>query len=104
VKGLFGKPENNTFSLNESKISDVPQVGEQENEILVAPFKEEVKIAIIQMEHNKAPGPDSFPLTSIRLFGNHEIRSDGTFSRYVSAKISHVQSKFWECYTPFKKM
>jgi hypothetical protein len=39
-KGLFGKPDDNTFSLDESRISNIPQVGEQENEILVAPFKD----------------------------------------------------------------
>jgi hypothetical protein len=60
-KGVFGKPDDNTFSLDESKISDIPHVGEQENEILFFPFQEEeVKLAILQMEHNKAPRPDGF--------------------------------------------
>jgi hypothetical protein len=67
VKGLFGKPEDNTFSLHESTISNIPQVGEQENEISVTPFKKEVKIAIIQMQHNEAPSIDGFPLNSIRF-------------------------------------
>jgi hypothetical protein len=51
------------------KKSDIPQVDEQENDILVALFKEEVKIAIFQMEHNKAPGPDGFPVNSIMFSG-----------------------------------
>jgi mannosylglycoprotein endo-beta-mannosidase len=34
-----------------------------ENEILISPFlEEEVFEAISQMEHNKAPGPDGFPV------------------------------------------
>ena len=36
--------------------------GAEENDILTAPFsEEEVKAAVFQMEHNKAPGPDGFP-------------------------------------------
>jgi hypothetical protein len=34
-----------------------------ENEELVKPFSErEVQPAIFEMEHNKAPGPDGFPV------------------------------------------
>jgi hypothetical protein len=41
---------------------DIPQVSEEENQVLTAPFsEEEVKMAIFDMEHNKAPGPDGFP-------------------------------------------
>jgi hypothetical protein len=33
----------------------------EENGLLTAPYsKEEVKKAVFQMEHNKAPGPDGF--------------------------------------------
>ena len=60
-KVLFGPPEDNHFSLND-RMDDIPQVSQTENEFLTAPFTEkEVRDAIFDMEHNKAPGPDSFP-------------------------------------------
>jgi len=41
---------------------DIPQVTQAENEFLTAPFTEkEIREAIFDMEHNKAPGPDSSP-------------------------------------------
>ena len=46
----------------ESVTDDIPQISTEENEILVANFSEnEVHEAIMQMENNKAPGPDGFP-------------------------------------------
>jgi hypothetical protein len=61
-KNLFGPSEINTFSLNESRTDDIPQVSTVENEQLVKPFsEEEVHHAVLQMEHNKAPGADGFP-------------------------------------------
>jgi hypothetical protein len=61
-KGLFGEPEQSSFSLEPDRIDGIPQVAQAENAILTAPFtEEEVKAAIFQMEHNKAPGPDGFP-------------------------------------------
>jgi hypothetical protein len=49
--------------MDEARIDDIPQVTQQENEVLVAAFIEkEVKEAIFQMEHNKALGPDGFPI------------------------------------------
>jgi hypothetical protein len=39
------------------------------NATLVSPFpKEEVRLAIFQMEHNKAPGPDGFPTKFYQTF------------------------------------
>jgi hypothetical protein len=59
---LFGLIEINTFSLDESRTDDIPQVLAVENEELVKPFsEEEVCRTVFQMEHNKAPGPDGFP-------------------------------------------
>jgi hypothetical protein len=47
--------------MDETLRYDIPQVSEEENEVLTAPFsEEEVKTAVFDMEHNKAPGPDSF--------------------------------------------
>ena len=48
--------------LNEHYVQDIPRVSEEENEYLTGNFSEaEVRAAIFQMEHNKAPGPDGFP-------------------------------------------
>ncbi|KAG2558681.1 hypothetical protein PVAP13_8NG264802 [Panicum virgatum] len=60
-KELFGPPEENLFTLVE-RTNDIPQVSSSENEFLMAPFTEkEIRDAIFNMEHNKAPGPDGFP-------------------------------------------
>jgi hypothetical protein len=51
----------NNFSMIASKIDDILQLFEEENKILIADFSEkEVQQAIMQMEKNKAPGPDKF--------------------------------------------
>jgi hypothetical protein len=60
-KGLFGSSERNNFSMNESMREDIPQVTLIENDWLTAEFLEnEVREAIFQMKHNKAPGSDGF--------------------------------------------
>jgi hypothetical protein len=60
-KDLFGPPKNSSFSLDESRVEDIVQVSHEENELLVKAFAvDEVREAIFQMEHNKAPGPDGF--------------------------------------------
>jgi hypothetical protein len=61
-KGLFGSPDEGNFSMDETRTDDIPQVSVAENDLLIAPYSEdEVKEAVFQMEHNKAPGPDGFP-------------------------------------------
>jgi hypothetical protein len=61
-KGLFEEPEQSPFTLVSDRTNDITQVTEEENTILTAPFSEqEVKAAIFQMKHNKAPGSDGFP-------------------------------------------
>ncbi|WVZ81338.1 hypothetical protein U9M48_028727, partial [Paspalum notatum var. saurae] len=73
---LFGHPETSDVVLNENRIDDIPQVSPQENDLLSAPFTvDEVRFAIFQMEHNKAPGPDGFPPEFYRVFWN-VIKSD----------------------------
>jgi hypothetical protein len=68
-KGLFGPSEANTVTRDETQIGDIPQVSEQENEYLVAPFLEtEVKEVVFQMEHNKALGTDGFPIEFFQTF------------------------------------
>ena len=58
---MFGPPEKNCVSLDESRVEDVPQLTAVKNDILAAPFCEkEVLEAISQMKNNKAPGPDGF--------------------------------------------
>ena len=68
-KGLFGPSKTNNFSMDESRIEDIPQVTDQENEYLTADFtKKEVREAIFQMKHNKSPGPDGFPVEFYQVF------------------------------------
>jgi hypothetical protein len=50
-KKLFGAPAQNYFSLIETEIGDIPQMSEEENNILIADFAEkEVYDAIMQMK------------------------------------------------------
>jgi mannosylglycoprotein endo-beta-mannosidase len=61
-KGLFGEPVEGNISMDESRIDDIPQVSQEENVFLTAPYSEkEEKKVVFLMEHNKAPGPDCFP-------------------------------------------
>jgi len=55
--------------MDETLRYDIPQVSEEENQVLMAPFsEEEVKMAVLDMEHNKAPGPDGFPAQFYQFF------------------------------------
>ena len=68
-KQLFGPSLETNVSLDESRTEDIPQVSELENEHLTQDFQEsEVREAIFQMEHNKAPGPDGFPAEFYQVF------------------------------------
>jgi hypothetical protein len=61
-KNLFGILEQTEITLMEDQIHDIPQVSDEENEILIADFTEnEVREVVFQMEHNKSPEPDGFP-------------------------------------------
>ncbi|WVZ82090.1 LOW QUALITY PROTEIN: hypothetical protein U9M48_029392 [Paspalum notatum var. saurae] len=67
-KNMFGSHDNNSVVMDESYRNDIPQL---ENEMLIAPFtEEEVKLAIFQMKHNTAPGPDGFPPEFYQCFWN----------------------------------
>jgi len=68
-KGLFGPSEDNTISLQDNLTDDIPQVSSAENDTLISPFSEqEIREAVFQMEHNKAPGPDGFPAEFYQVF------------------------------------
>ena len=68
-KNLFGTPNVSEITLMENQISDIPQVSQEENDVLVSEFTEdEVREAVFQMEHNKAPGPDGFPAEFYQVF------------------------------------
>ena len=59
----------NLISMDETLRHDIPQVSEEENEVLVAPFsEEEVKLVVLDMKQNKAPGPDGFPAEFYQFF------------------------------------
>jgi hypothetical protein len=55
--------------MAESNRDEVPQVSNEENELLVAQFsEEEVRDALFQIKHNTALGPDSFPSEFYQVF------------------------------------
>jgi hypothetical protein len=64
---LFGPHEDNNFSLDEEIREDLTQVTEQENEFLTAEFTE-IHDVVFQMEPNKVPGPDGFPIEFYLVF------------------------------------
>jgi hypothetical protein len=66
---MFGKPNQNSISLEESITHDISQVSDIENAILMAPFiVDEVREAIFHMEHNKAPRPYGFSAEFYQVF------------------------------------
>ena len=68
-KGLFGPPDDSDLQFDENNFVDIPQVSQLENEALIQEFTEkEIKEAIFQMEHNKAPSPDGFPAEFYQVF------------------------------------
>ena len=40
-KAMFGKPDESDFSLDETRTDDIPQVSDEENSLLTAPYSEE---------------------------------------------------------------
>jgi hypothetical protein len=66
---LFGPPENTNITLVEDYIEDILHVSMDENNLLTFTFTEdEVKEAIFQREHNKAPRPDGFSVEFYQVF------------------------------------
>jgi hypothetical protein len=61
-RDLFGPPKRSSFSLDVSWVADTVHASQEENDLIIRPFTyQEIQEAIFQMEHNKAPDPDSFP-------------------------------------------
>jgi hypothetical protein len=55
--------------MREDLVADIPRVTPEENITLTATFTEkEVLDAIMEMEENKAPGPDGFPAEFYQCF------------------------------------
>lgn len=69
-KDLFGAPVGNNFSLMESQREDIPQVSEEENEVLTKSFSDdEVKEAIFQMDIIRRRDQMVFRQSSIKCSG-----------------------------------
>jgi hypothetical protein len=82
---LFGAPAPCFVSLSEEVSQDIPQLSEEERNILTSPFtKDEVFDAISSMEHNKAPGPDGFPAKFYQNFW--EVIKDDLMAMFVQLK------------------
>jgi hypothetical protein len=59
----------NNFFFKDSIIDNIPQVGQSENEFLMAPFtEEEIRNANFDIEHDKAPGPNGSPTEFYQYF------------------------------------
>jgi hypothetical protein len=68
-KNLFGAPKEGNFFMDETQIDDIPQVSVEENNFLTAEYsEEELRKAIFQMEHNKAPDSYGFPAEFYQTF------------------------------------
>jgi hypothetical protein len=68
-KNLFGCPVGGGLSLNASSVEDIPQVTGEESGRIIEEFSEkEIRDAIFQMKHNRAPGPDGVPAEFNQVF------------------------------------
>ena len=80
-KQLFGPPEDNFVSLDESRVEDVPQLAADENDILTAPFTEkEVFEAIAQIKTIRLQGR--------MVFRRSFTKSAGTLSKGICFRCS----------------
>ena len=71
-KDLSGPPDVSDITLEEDRIQDIPQVTQEDNELLTSEFTEfDVKNIVFQMEHNKAPSPDGFPAEFYSFLGSN---------------------------------
>jgi len=69
IKKLFGTPEEGNFSLDESRTNDIPQISNEKNNLLIAPYsEEEIRKLVFLMDHHKSPGPGGFPVEFYQNF------------------------------------
>ena len=82
---LFGPTPRNAFPLDPDLWHDNEKLSEEENDELTKPLtKQEVKVALFQMEKNKAVGPDRIPIE---------------FYQYCSnANKGDIMDLFFECH------
>ena len=68
----------------------------EENGFLIAPFMEEdIKKAIFQMEHNKAPGPDGFPTEFYQNFWDIiKVDLSEMFNAFLAGQIEFFKLNF----------
>jgi hypothetical protein len=78
TKKLFGPPSINHFSLVDEEICEIPQLSQEENEILTA-----VREAILNMEKNKSPGTDGFSVEFINQLGPLTIIQEDLMGMFV---------------------
>jgi hypothetical protein len=68
-KVLFGPTPTSEITLDESLVHDIPQVLAEENSYLTSEFiEDEIRKVIFWMQHNKASGPDGFPVEFFQAF------------------------------------
>lgn len=68
----------------ESFTSDIFQISE--NDVLTTELEKEVKEAIFQMEHNKAPGPDGYLAEFFQVFS-------GINKRWPHASVFRISKR-----------
>jgi hypothetical protein len=68
-KGLFGAPEEGNLSFDESRTDDIPQVLDEENNLLTAPYsKDEVRKVVFKKKKTRLLILMASRLSSIRTF------------------------------------
>jgi hypothetical protein len=58
---LFGAHEEGNLSFDESRTDDIPQVLDEENNLLTAPYSKDEVRKVVFKKKNKASNPDGFP-------------------------------------------
>jgi hypothetical protein len=75
-KDLFGPGDDNAIDVDPSLWSDESMVNEQEIFYLTKPFsEEEIKVALFQMDENKATSPDGLTIEFFQVCW-HIIKND----------------------------
>jgi hypothetical protein len=92
-KNIFGVPKEGNFHMDETQKDDIPQVSLEENTLLTAVYLEdEVRKTVFQMKHNKAPGPDGFPIDFLIYY---QSGPSGFVQQPSCWTTRIVSSKYW---------